>query len=97
MYVCINVYVYIIHSISNVRLLFIIWNFNEDFHGGFQVATRRIGVLESLRTMAGWGNRLSNATCLTQVFCNCGKECGTLWCSLTRRNTHKTKEAALDK
>jgi len=33
-------------------LLFIIWNFNEDFHGGFQVACKRIGVLESLRSMA---------------------------------------------
>mmetsp|Transcript_159747 Transcript_159747/g.512567 ORF Transcript_159747/g.512567 Transcript_159747/m.512567 type:complete len:3105 (+) Transcript_159747:145-9459(+) len=35
------------------RLLFIIWNFNEDFHGGFQVACKRIGVLESLRTAVG--------------------------------------------
>jgi len=34
------------------RLLFIIWNFNEDFHGGFQVACKRIGVLESLRSVA---------------------------------------------
>jgi len=39
---------------STSRLLFIIWNFNEDFHGGFQVAARRIGVLESLRSGVGW-------------------------------------------
>jgi len=39
--------------LSASRLLFIIWNFNEDFHGGFQVACKRIGVLESLRTAAG--------------------------------------------
>uniref|UniRef100_A0A7S2NN61 Uncharacterized protein n=1 Tax=Zooxanthella nutricula TaxID=1333877 RepID=A0A7S2NN61_9DINO len=38
---------------STSRLLFIIWNFNEDFHGGFQVACKRIGILESLRTAAG--------------------------------------------
>merc|ERR1719229_684357 len=35
---------------SSSRLLFIVWNFNEDLHGGFQVAARRIGLLESLRT-----------------------------------------------
>eukprot|EP00449_Zooxanthella_nutricula_P002788 CAMPEP_0198512060 /NCGR_PEP_ID=MMETSP1462-20131121/15198_1 /TAXON_ID=1333877 /ORGANISM="Brandtodinium nutriculum, Strain RCC3387" /LENGTH=494 /DNA_ID=CAMNT_0044241455 /DNA_START=10 /DNA_END=1490 /DNA_ORIENTATION=- len=39
--------------LSASRLLFIIWNFNEDFHGGFQVACKRIGILESLRTAAG--------------------------------------------
>jgi len=39
---------------STSRLLFIIWNFNEDFHGGFQVAARRIGLLESLRAGVGW-------------------------------------------
>jgi len=39
---------------STSRLLFIVWNFNEDFHGGFQVAARRIGVLESLRSGVGW-------------------------------------------
>jgi len=38
---------------SASRMLFIIWNFNEDFHGGFQVACKRIGVLESLRTAVG--------------------------------------------
>jgi len=39
--------------LSASRLLFIIWNFNEDFHGGFQVACKRIGILESLRTASG--------------------------------------------
>eukprot|EP00442_Polarella_glacialis_P024641 CAMPEP_0115122638 /NCGR_PEP_ID=MMETSP0227-20121206/46955_1 /TAXON_ID=89957 /ORGANISM="Polarella glacialis, Strain CCMP 1383" /LENGTH=3177 /DNA_ID=CAMNT_0002524635 /DNA_START=126 /DNA_END=9659 /DNA_ORIENTATION=+ len=39
---------------STSRLLFIVWNFNEDFHGGFQVAARRIGVLESLRSGVAW-------------------------------------------
>lgn len=39
---------------STSRLLFIVWNFNEDFHGGFQVAAKRIGVLESLRSCVGW-------------------------------------------
>lgn len=39
---------------STSRMLFIIWNFNEDFHGGFQVAARRIGVLESLRSGVSW-------------------------------------------
>ena len=35
---------------------------------------------------------LSNTTCLTQVFFNSGEDCSTLWCSLTRRNTHKTSD-----
>eukprot|EP00931_Biecheleriopsis_adriatica_P028267 TRINITY_DN1687_c0_g3_i1.p1 TRINITY_DN1687_c0_g3~~TRINITY_DN1687_c0_g3_i1.p1 ORF type:complete len:3167 (-),score=584.59 TRINITY_DN1687_c0_g3_i1:97-8973(-) len=39
---------------STSRMLFIVWNFNEDFHGGFQVAARRIGVLESLRSGVAW-------------------------------------------
>lgn len=39
---------------STSRMLFMIWNFNEDFHGGFQVAARRIGVLESLRSGVSW-------------------------------------------
>jgi hypothetical protein len=39
---------------STSRMLFIIWNFNEDFRGGFQVAARRIGVLESLRSGVAW-------------------------------------------
>ncbi|CAJ1437222.1 unnamed protein product, partial [Effrenium voratum] len=39
---------------STSRLLFIVWNFNEDFHGGFQVAAKRIGALESLRSGVGW-------------------------------------------
>eukprot|EP00933_Yihiella_yeosuensis_P051203 TRINITY_DN49073_c0_g1_i1.p1 TRINITY_DN49073_c0_g1~~TRINITY_DN49073_c0_g1_i1.p1 ORF type:complete len:1642 (-),score=335.01 TRINITY_DN49073_c0_g1_i1:196-4806(-) len=39
---------------STSRLLFIVWNFNEDFHGGFQVAARRIGILESLRSGVAW-------------------------------------------
>jgi len=39
---------------STSRLLFIIWNFNEDFHGGFQVACKRIGLLESLRVCVSW-------------------------------------------
>ena len=46
------------------------------------------------------GNHLSNTTCLTQAFFKSGEECSTLWCSLTRRKTHKTSEVrqvALDK
>lgn len=39
---------------SSSRLLFIIWNFNEDFSGGFQVACKRIGILEALRSGVGW-------------------------------------------
>jgi len=39
---------------SSSRLLFIIWNFNEDINGGFQVAARRIGLLESLRAGVSW-------------------------------------------
>jgi len=42
------------------RWLFLIWNFNEDFHGGFQVGTRRVAIIESCRQiLAGllkaWG------------------------------------------
>jgi len=47
-------YLFLCGMQSTSRMLFIIWNFNEDFHGGFQVAARRIGVLESLRTAVGW-------------------------------------------
>ena len=36
-----------------------------------------------------WGNHLSNTTCLTHAFLKSGKYCSTLWCSLTRRSTHK--------
>ena len=43
------------------------------------------------------GNHLSNTTCRTQVFFKSGEECGKAWWSLTRRTTHKTSEAALDK
>jgi hypothetical protein len=39
---------------SSSRLLFIIWNFNEDFQGGFQIAARRIGMLESMRAGLAW-------------------------------------------
>lgn len=39
---------------SSSRLLYIIWNFNEDFRGGFQVAAGRIGALESMRTGVAW-------------------------------------------
>jgi len=31
------------------RWLFLIWNFSEDFHGGFQVGTRRVAMIESFR------------------------------------------------
>ena len=52
-----NVTLIILMSLNGVlsasRLLFIVWKFNEDFHGGFQVACKRIGVLESLRTAVG--------------------------------------------
>ena len=43
------------------------------------------------------GNHLSDTTCLTQALFKRGEECSKVWCSLTRRNTHKTNEAALDK
>jgi len=39
---------------SSSRLLFIIWNFNEDFQGGFQIAAKRIGMLESFRAGISW-------------------------------------------
>ena len=42
-------------------------------------------------------NRLSSTICLAQAFFNGGEECSRLWRSLTRPNTHKTNEAALDK
>jgi len=35
--------------LSTSRWLFLIWNFNEDFHGGFQVGTRRVAMIESCR------------------------------------------------
>jgi len=35
--------------LSTARWLFLIGNFNEDFHGGFQVATRRVALIEGLR------------------------------------------------
>ena len=43
------------------------------------------------------GNNLSNTTCLTQAFFKRGEECSKLRWSLTRRNTHKTNEAVVDK
>ena len=43
------------------------------------------------------GNRLSNTTCLTQVFFKHGEHYGKLCWSLTRRSTHKIIEAVLDK
>ena len=42
------------------------------------------------------GNRSSNATCPTQVFFENVESCSKGWWSLTRRNTRKTNEAALD-
>eukprot|EP00931_Biecheleriopsis_adriatica_P028261 TRINITY_DN1687_c0_g1_i1.p1 TRINITY_DN1687_c0_g1~~TRINITY_DN1687_c0_g1_i1.p1 ORF type:complete len:3142 (-),score=579.43 TRINITY_DN1687_c0_g1_i1:40-9312(-) len=39
---------------SSSKLLFLIWNFNEDFERGFQVAIRRVGLLESLRCSVTW-------------------------------------------
>eukprot|EP00930_Biecheleria_cincta_P048555 TRINITY_DN3383_c0_g1_i4.p1 TRINITY_DN3383_c0_g1~~TRINITY_DN3383_c0_g1_i4.p1 ORF type:complete len:3154 (-),score=464.15 TRINITY_DN3383_c0_g1_i4:294-9755(-) len=47
-------YLFLCGMQSTSRMLFIIWNFNEDFRGGFQVAARRIGVLESLRSGVAW-------------------------------------------
>ena len=44
------------------------------------------------------GSHLSNTTCLTHVFFNHGESDNSiLWSSLTRRNTHKANEAALDR
>ena len=40
---------------------------------------------------------LSNTACLPQVFFKGVESCGQSWWSLTRRNTHDTNEAALDK
>mmetsp|Transcript_103399 Transcript_103399/g.299071 ORF Transcript_103399/g.299071 Transcript_103399/m.299071 type:complete len:1957 (-) Transcript_103399:212-6082(-) len=36
--------------LTTSRWLFLIWNFNEDFHGGFQIGTRRVALIESLRS-----------------------------------------------
>jgi len=41
--------------LASARLLFLIWNFNEDFHGGFQVGARRVAIVESLRTAVAHG------------------------------------------
>eukprot|EP00932_Pfiesteria_piscicida_P020047 SRR837773.6867.p1 GENE.SRR837773.6867~~SRR837773.6867.p1 ORF type:complete len:275 (+),score=32.79 SRR837773.6867:110-826(+) len=35
--------------LTSSRWLFLIWNFSEDFHGGFQVGTRRVALIESSR------------------------------------------------
>ena len=43
------------------------------------------------------GNHSSITTCLTQAFFKSGGQCGKFLLSLTRRNTHKTNEAVLDK
>ena len=43
------------------------------------------------------GNHLSNATDLTQAFFKAGESYGKIRRSLTRQNTRKTNEAALDK
>jgi len=48
------VYLFVCGLQSSSRLLFIIWNFNEDFQGGFQIAAKRIGMLESLRAGFAW-------------------------------------------
>lgn len=47
-------YLFICGVQSASRLLFIIWNFNEDFQGGFQIAAKRIGMLESFRAGVAW-------------------------------------------
>ena len=47
-------YLFICGIQSASRLLFIVWNFNEDFQGGFQIAAKRIGMLESLRAGTAW-------------------------------------------
>lgn len=36
--------------LNSSRLLFLIWNFSEDFKGGFQVAARRVAIVESFRS-----------------------------------------------
>ncbi|OLP79275.1 hypothetical protein AK812_SmicGene40458 [Symbiodinium microadriaticum] len=36
------------------RLLFLIWNFNEELQHGFQVAIWRLGLLEGLRRSVAW-------------------------------------------
>eukprot|EP00931_Biecheleriopsis_adriatica_P061877 TRINITY_DN3722_c0_g1_i1.p1 TRINITY_DN3722_c0_g1~~TRINITY_DN3722_c0_g1_i1.p1 ORF type:complete len:3061 (+),score=639.06 TRINITY_DN3722_c0_g1_i1:1306-9183(+) len=48
------VYLFLCGLQSSSRLLFIVWNFNEDFQGGFQVAAKRIGMLESFRAGVAW-------------------------------------------
>ena len=42
------------------------------------------------------GNHFSDATCLTCIFFS-GESCSKLWRSLTRRRTHKSSEAVLDR
>jgi len=48
------VWIFIFDFLSGIlttsRWLFLIWNFNEDFHGGFQVGTRRVALIESCRS-----------------------------------------------
>eukprot|EP00425_Heterocapsa_triquetra_P036815 CAMPEP_0195080476 /NCGR_PEP_ID=MMETSP0448-20130528/22166_1 /TAXON_ID=66468 /ORGANISM="Heterocapsa triquestra, Strain CCMP 448" /LENGTH=1999 /DNA_ID=CAMNT_0040113429 /DNA_START=61 /DNA_END=6060 /DNA_ORIENTATION=+ len=40
--------------LASSRLLFLVWNFSEDFHGGFQVGARRVAVVESCRQALQW-------------------------------------------
>ena len=43
------------------------------------------------------GNHLSNTTCLPLVYFKSGEQGSKLWWPLTRKTTHKTNEAVLDK
>ena len=41
-------------GLGTSRLLFISWDFIGDFHKGFQVACKLVGLLKSLRTATGY-------------------------------------------
>ena len=87
MFICVYIYIYIyIHpslSLSIYLSLSLSIYIYISYRGVNHLWTR--------------GNHLSNTTCLPQVFFKSGELLRKLWCPLTRRRTHKTSEAVLDK
>ena len=77
-----------------VNMLGVSMAFHDAICGCFEGAMLEPCLLKPCFHVAGSdhlrGNHLSNTTCLTRAFFKSGEECSTLWCSLTRRKTHKT-------
>ena len=63
---------------------------------GFSKCPPLLGGKKGRRGRSG-GAACLTLTCLTHAFFKSGESCRKLWCSLTRRNAHKTSDAALDK